>query len=74
MTLNDLNPGQCGLVCGIYCDEAMKRRLLDLGLVCGTYVECTGSNPGGSMHSFVIHGAVIAIRLSDCRNISVRVC
>ena len=47
---------------------------LDMGLVNGTSVKCAGSNPGGSMHSFIIHDAVIAIRISDCRNISVRTC
>ncbi len=74
MNLSELSPGQAGLVYGIYCDENMKRRLLDMGLVNGTYVKCTGSNPGGNMHSFVIHNAVIAIRVSDCKNISVRTC
>ncbi len=72
MTLNKLLPGQEGFVCGIDCDENMKRRLLDMGLVNGTRIRCTGSNPGGSMHAFLIHDAVIAIRISDCRNISVR--
>ena len=74
MNLSELSPGQAGLVCGIYCDENMKRRLLDMGLVNGTNVKCTGSNPGGNMNSFVIHNAVIAIRVSDCKNISVRTC
>ena len=74
MNLSELSPGQAGLVCGIYCDENMKRRLLDMGLVNDTYVKCTGSNPGGNMHSFLIHDAVIAIRVSDCKNISVRTC
>lgn len=74
MTLNELSPGQEGYICDIYCDENMKRRLLDMGLVNGTYVKCTGSNPGGNMHSFLIHDAVMAIRVSDCKNISVRMC
>lgn len=74
MTLSELFPGQAGYICGISCDDDMKRRLLDMGLVNGTYIKCTGSNPGGNMHSFLIHDAVIAIRVSDCKNISVRTC
>ena len=74
MTLNELFPGQSGIICGIYCDENMSRRLLDMGLVNGTSVKCAGSNPGGNMHSFLIHDAVMAIRVSDCKNISVRTC
>lgn len=74
MTLNNLLPGQTCFVCDISCDENMKRRLLDIGLLNGTYIKCCGINPGGSMYSFIIHDAVIAIRVTDCKNITVRLC
>ncbi len=74
MTLSELLPGQECIICSIDCEESMKRRLLDIGLVNGARIRCTGSNPGGNMHAFLIHGAVMAIRVSDCRKISVRAC
>jgi ferrous iron transport protein A len=47
----------------------MRRRLLDIGLIENTDVECLGRSPGGDPTAFLIRGAVIAIRSEDCKNI-----
>jgi len=47
----------------------MRRRLLDIGLIENTDVECLGRSPGGDPTAFLIRGAVIAIRSEDCRDI-----
>lgn len=47
----------------------MRRRLLDIGLIENTEVECLGRSPGGDPSAFLIRGAVIAIRSEDCGNI-----
>lgn len=68
-TLNDICPGQHAVVCELYSTGSMRRRLLDIGLIQNTEVECLGRSPGGDPSAFLIRGAVIAIRSEDCRNI-----
>ena len=47
----------------------MRRRLLDIGLIENTDVECLGRSPAGDPSAYLIRGAVIAIRAADCRDI-----
>lgn len=48
---------------------SMRRRLLDIGLVEGTEVECLGRSPGGDPSAYLIRGAVIAVRAEDARKV-----
>ena len=66
MTLNDILPGQHAYVKALAVTGPMRRRLLDIGLVAGTRVECLGRSPLGDPSAFLIRGAVIAIRAEDC--------
>ena len=50
---------------------ALRRRLLDMGIVEGTRVECLGMSPGGDPKAFLVRGAVLAIRGQDCRDIMI---
>ena len=70
--LSDLRPGQRGIVEALHSTGAMRRRLLDIGLVEDTNVECLGRSPGGDPAAFLIRGAVIAIRDSDGRDVLLR--
>ncbi|MEA5038778.1 MAG: FeoA family protein [Clostridiaceae bacterium] len=67
--LNDILPGQHATVSALRTTGSMRRRLLDIGLIENTDVECLGRSPGGDPTAFLIRGAVIAIRSEDCRNI-----
>lgn len=69
--LNELAPGQKARVLNISSCGSIRRRLLDLGLVKDTEVECLGSSPWGDPKAYLIRGAVIAIRSQDCRHIHV---
>ena len=69
-TLSDISPGQRASVVALNSTGSM-RRLLDIGLIDGTEVECVGRSPGGDPAAFLIRGAVIAIRNADCRDIIV---
>lgn len=71
-SLNDINPGQRAVVTSLVSSGSMRRRLLDIGLVENTEIECVGRSPGGDPKAFLIRGAVIAIRSEDCRNIMVK--
>lgn len=70
-TLNEIMPGGFATVKEIITDGDMRRRLLDIGLIPGTRIECIGKSPGGDPKAFLIRGAVIAIRAEDAAEIIV---
>ncbi len=70
-TLKEILPGDFAAVKEIITDGDMRRRLLDIGLIPGTRVECIGKSPGGDPKAFLIRGAVIAIRAEDAAGIIV---
>ena len=67
--LNTLCPGESAFVKELNSSGALRRRLLDMGLVEGTRVECLGMSPGGDPKAFLVRGAVLALRAEDCRDI-----
>lgn len=69
--LNDLTLGKTAKVKQLLPCGEMRRRLLDIGLIPGTLVECIGKSPSGDPRAFLIRGTVIAIRSEDCRNIQI---
>lgn len=70
--LNQVRPGERARVQTLETAGSMRRRLLDIGLVEGTEIECVGRSPGGDPAAYLIRGAVIAIRDTDAAGI--RVC
>lgn len=70
--LNEMGIGDKAVVEIIRVHGSMRRRLLDIGLVQGTSVECIGRSPLGDPAAYLIRGAVIAIRESDSRGVLVR--
>ena len=71
-SLNDIKPGQSAIIKELLSSGSIKRRLLDIGLIENTEVECLGKSPGGDPKAFLIRGAVIAIRSEDCLNILIQ--
>ena len=69
--LQDLRPGETAVVKSLNSSGALRRRLLDIGLVEGTKVECLGLSPAGDPRAFLIRGAMLAIRGGDCKDIIV---
>ncbi len=70
--LQELAVGERAIVESLHMTGGIRRRLLDIGLVENTLVECVGKAPGGDPIAFCIRGAVIALRCEDCRRIYVR--
>ena len=68
-SLSALRVGQSAYVAEIQADEAMRSRLLDLGLIRGTRVTCTAKSPAGDPAAYLIRGAVIALRGRDARGV-----
>ena len=71
-TLDDIEVGERVVVEELKTVGSMRRRLLDIGLCGGAAVECVGRSPMGDPSAYLIRGAVIAIRASDCRGVIVR--
>ncbi len=69
MNLNNLPIGAKAKVKMLTATDSMRRRLLDIGLINGTVVECLGRSPQGDPSAYFIRGAVIAIRSEDCQDI-----
>lgn len=46
-----------------------RRRMLDLGLVSGTYIKTLQKSPSSDPVAYLIKGTVIALRKEDAKNI-----
>ncbi len=74
ISLNKIKPGEHATVRALHSTGSMRRRLLDIGLIEDTDVECLGRSPGGDPSAYLIRGAVIAIRSEDCEKILMKTC
>ena len=70
-SLAQVATGQTVRISALYTTGALRRRLLDVGLIEGTMVECVGCSPCGDPKAFLIRDAVIALRREDCGTIAV---
>ncbi len=69
--LCDIGVGEHCIVSALCATGAMRRRLLDIGLVESARVTCLGKSPAGDPSAYLIAGAVIAIRARDARDVVV---
>ena len=69
--LNDLKLDEMGKIYRICCEEEIKRRLLDLGLVRGTRIKPVLVSPSKDPRAFEVRGSLIAIRKEDAEKICV---
>lgn len=70
-TLYDIKPGETATVSRLSLCGSIRRRLLDIGLIENTAVQCVGESPAGDPKAYFIRGAVIAIRSEDSKKIYV---
>lgn len=71
ISLDKLSLNKQGKIEKIECDENIKRRLLDLGLVKGTNIVPVLVSPSKDPRAFLIRGSIIAIRKDDAQKIKV---
>ena len=69
LSLNALQIGQSAYVTQVEAGPAMRRRLMDIGLIPGTRVTCVAKSPAGDPAAYFIRGAVIALRGADAQGI-----
>lgn len=74
LSLSAMRPGQRARVRALLNEGSMRRRLLDIGLIENTLVECIGKSPAGDPAAYLIRGAVIAIRAEDGQKILIELC
>ena len=70
--LSQLPLNKNGRVDIIECDEEIKRRLLDMGLVKGTNIVPILVSPSGDPRAFLVRGTIIAIRKEDAKHIKIK--
>lgn len=69
--LSELPLNEKGIIKQVKCEENIKRRLLDLGLVKGTNIIPILISPSNDPRAFCTRGSTIAIREEDARNIEI---
>jgi len=69
MTMNQMKTGDFATVQRLDVRGGARRRLQDLGLIEGTYIECLQKSPLGDPVAYLIRGAVIAIRSDESSRI-----
>lgn len=71
MYLSDMKIGDIARVLKVDANELIKRRLLDIGLIENTNIECVLKSSFGNTFAYLIRGALIAIRKEDINKIEV---
>ena len=71
--LDELPLETTGTVETLNCKGAIRRRLLDLGIVQGTKIVPVLKSPSGDPTAFLIRGSLIALRKDDANLILVNV-
>ena len=69
--LCDMKTGTYATVIKLDTKGDLHRRLMDIGLVEGTLVECVRKSPAGDPKAYLIRGAVIALRKEDAKTVLV---
>ena len=70
--LSQLQVNENGNIDKIECDEGIKRRLLDMGLVKGTNIVPILVSPSEDPRAFLVRGTIIAIRKEDAKDIKIK--
>ena len=70
-TLNDLPLNKYGYIKCLKCNDNIKRRLLDLGLIEGTLICPVLVSASKDPRAFLVRGSTIAIRNEDANKIEI---
>ena len=70
-SLADLTVGTKSKISSIELDGLLRRRVLDLGMIPGTQVECIRRSPAGDPIAFRVRNTTIALRSNDASLIKV---
>ena len=71
-SLRDLTIGESVQVVSVGGEEQLRKHLLDMGLIPGTYVKLVKFAPLGDPMQLTVHGYELTLRLADAAHIQVR--
>ncbi len=71
MTLEEAKVGQTFTVLHVRGEGALRRRLLDMGILPGTTVSVTGTAPLGDPLELSLRGYTLTLRRADGRQVEV---
>ncbi|MEG0770861.1 MAG: FeoA domain-containing protein [Clostridia bacterium] len=71
MLLNEIDENETKKVSKINSKGSMRTRLMDLGIIEGCSIKKLFISPFKDPIAFLIKGAVIAIRVNDCKEIEI---
>lgn len=72
MNLYELPLNKVGIIDSLNCNDNIRRRLLDLGLVKGTNIVPVFKSPSGDPTAFEIRKTLIALRKEDSKLIKLK--
>ncbi len=72
-TLDRLREGECARIARLALRGAMRRRLLDFGMIEGTTIRCLRKSPAGDPVIYRVRGTMLALRRQDSQWIAVEV-
>ena len=70
-SLADLTVGATCKILSVELNGLLKRRVLDLGIIPGTHVQCVRRSPAGDPIAFRVRDTTIALRSDDASLIKV---
>ncbi len=70
--MDKLDINKKGIVTKINSIGIMRRRLMDIGIVKGTTIECVLQSPSKNPKAYLIKGSIIALRNDDAKQIEVK--
>jgi Fe2+ transport system protein FeoA len=70
-TLNELEPEERGTICEVNGNGALRRRLLDMGVVPGTEIEVVRIAPLGDPVEYLVKGYRLSLRRTEAANVLV---
>ncbi|WP_302759546.1 FeoA family protein [Amedibacillus dolichus] len=72
MTLDQLTPGEGGIILKVHGEGALRRRLLDMGLTPKTHVYVHKIAPMGDPMELQLRGYTLTLRLEDAAKIDIQ--
>jgi len=72
MSLDQLKPGQSGVIDSVTGEGALRRRLLDMGLTPGTHISVRKVAPFGDPLELFLRGYELTLRGEDARSIRIK--
>ena len=70
-TVKDLKIGQSGVVVKLYCEGAIRRRIMDMGITKGVEIYIRKVAPFGDPYELNVRGYELSLRKADAEIIEI---